>query len=335
MKPHWMFGMSLVSLAGVMQGGFPLPMKFAKRWAWENIWIASSLFGLVLFPWLIALWTIPALRRVLEACPSRALLEVFLFGAGWGIGGLLFGLSVHRVGLSLTSGIVIGLTSTVGCVVPLVHYHPERLREVTGVMVICAVAATVTGLALCTLAGRERERASSAARARGSYWGGVLICILSGLLSPLFNFALIRGDAVMAAATGLGASPVDAPNLIWAIAMTGGMIPTTAYCSWLLRRRRTWKHFEESAAHDGLLALSMGALFAFGNALYGMGTENLGGLGAILGWPVFMALQVLTGSALGIATREWTGAGRHALWRLAFGNAFLLVAVFLIGRIGP
>ena len=340
MASEWSSGMGLVNLAGAMQGAFAFPMKFARKWLWENIWLASSLVGLVIFPWLIALWTIPFLHRALVSCPPRSVAEVFLFGAGWGVGGLLFGLGVHRVGLSLAVAICLGLTSTVGCVVPLVLFHPQRPLQTTGILVVLAAAVTLAGIILCALAGREREqRASGEPSAtgtlRGSYGAGLAICILSGLLSPLFNFALIRGDPVIAAAVRFGARAVTAPNLIWAIAMSGGMIPTAVYCGWLLRQRRTWRDFARTPGHDGLLALSMGALFAFGNALYGMGAENLGGLGAVLGWPVFMALQVVTGNVLGIVTGEWAGA-RARLWvRLAFGNALLIAAVFLVGFIGP
>jgi L-rhamnose-H+ transport protein len=339
-RNEWVAGMGLVCLAGAMQGGFAFPMKFTRGWGWENIWLASSFLGLMVFPWLIALATIPMLLEALSACPTRPLMEVFLFGAGWGVGGMLFGLGVHRVGLSLTLALVIGLTSIVGCVVPLALFQPAQFFGATGVLVIFAVVSTLGGLALCALAGRAREQKASddpaAAVSLRAYWAGLGICILSGLLSPLFNFALIRGEPVIAAASRMGASRTNAPNLIWAIAMSGGMIPTMVYCGWLLLTQRTWKDFRKTAAHDGALAIAMGALFAFGNALYGMGAENLGAaLGAIVGWPVFMALQVLTGNALGIASGEWRGANRQTMWLLLSGNALLVIAVFFIGRIGP
>lgn len=332
--------MALTSMGGVMQGAYAFPMKFTRKWQWENIWLASSLFGLVVFPWLIALWTIPVLPAVLTSCPPQALFEVFMFGAGWGVGGLLFGRGVHLVGLSLTLAVVIGLTSIVGCVVPLALYQPQRFLEMTGVLVVFAVLSTLGGLVLCALAGKAREGKSPEARAHSSglraYWIGLGICILSGLLSPLFNFALITGEPVIVAASRMGASRVDAPNLIWAIAMTGGMIPTTIYCGWLLHSQRTWKNFKQTASHDCILAIAMGGQFAFGNALYGMGAESLGAtLGAIVGWPVFMALQVLTGNVLGIASGEWTGTSRQTMWLLLSGNALLVIAVFFIGRIGP
>ncbi len=31
-------GLLLTVLAGVMNGSFPLPMRYMHKWAWENIW---------------------------------------------------------------------------------------------------------------------------------------------------------------------------------------------------------------------------------------------------------------------------------------------------------
>jgi L-rhamnose-H+ transport protein len=88
--------------------------------------------------------------------PRVALLEVLLFGAGWGVGGLLFGLSVQHVGLSLATRIVLGMTSAVGSVVPLALYHREQIWRHTGVVVLASVVITAGGLVLCTMAGKQR-----------------------------------------------------------------------------------------------------------------------------------------------------------------------------------
>jgi L-rhamnose-H+ transport protein len=335
-------GVGLVLAAGVMQGAFPLPLKFTRKWEWENIWLASSILGLVVFPWLIAVWTIPHLSAVLGDISLRSAAVVYLFGAGWGIGGLLFGLGVHRVGVSLTLGIVIGLTSAFGSLVPLAIYQPHRFRETAGILLIAAVVVTFAGLWLCAIAGLHRERnlpdaAETGAKTfrRGSYWAGIAICLLSGLLSPLFNFALICGEPVLAAAKTHGARPADAPNLIWAIAMTGGLVPTAVYCAYLTRNNKSWSRFQSSGqAFDAGLAMLMGALFAFGNSAYGMGAEYMGSLGPIVGWPVFMAVQVVAGNLLAVATGEWRGAGPSAAGYLIAGTAALIIAVFLSAPAG-
>ena len=46
-----------------------------------------------------------------------------LFGFLWGIGGILFGVSVPYIGLSLTMGIVMGLAGTLGALIPFLSYE--------------------------------------------------------------------------------------------------------------------------------------------------------------------------------------------------------------------
>lgn len=324
-------GFAIVFAAGVVQGAFPVPMKYTKRWEWENIWLTYSVFGLVIFPWIIAAWTIPDLHGVLATAPQSALIVPFLFGAAWGVGGLLFGLGVHRVGLSLTLGIVIGLTSALGSVLPMLLLHPAQLLG-TGLFVISSVAVTFVGLWLCTAAGLERERiVGEKGFRRGAFWTGVVICVIAGVLSPLFNFALIYGDPVVRAAAAHGAVDFNAPNLILAIAMTGGLIPTLVYCGYMLWRKQTWKRFTmPGLAFELILTIVMGAMFAFSNSAYGMGAARLGKLGPIVGWPVFMAIQVVTGNVIGAFTGEWTGVPRRTLWLLGLGTIALTAAAFLI-----
>jgi L-rhamnose-H+ transport protein len=315
-----------------MQGAFPLPMRFARTWEWENVWFVASLAGLVFLPWAIAFHTVPFPWVAINAVALRDILFVALFGAGWGVGGLLFGLGVHRVGLSITTAIVIGLTSTVGSLLPLALWNPLEFTRRPGLLAIGSVAMTLCGLVFCSVAGYRRERESKHLEfRRGSYWSGVAICVLSGLLSPLFNFALICGAPLVRAAEAVGARAADGPNVVLAVAMTAGMIPTAIYCGWLMRRRSTHRRFvQRGTAFDFALAAMMGMLFAFGNSLYAAGAETMGPLGPALGWPVFMAVQVLTGNTLAILTGEWKGSGRRALATLALGNVALVGAVILV-----
>ncbi len=40
-------GMVLLILGGMMNASFTLPMKFTRRWSWENTWLAWTLFALL------------------------------------------------------------------------------------------------------------------------------------------------------------------------------------------------------------------------------------------------------------------------------------------------
>ena len=78
-------GLFLLFVAGAMNGSFTLPMKFTRNWAWENTWLAWTIFALAVFPVVLTLLTVPALGQVYaHTGPGPALLAAAC-GAGWGI----------------------------------------------------------------------------------------------------------------------------------------------------------------------------------------------------------------------------------------------------------
>ena len=94
-------GITLTLLAGLMSGNCMLPMKFNRGWKWENIWLVFSVVSLIILPWALALGLVD---HLFETYRSLSLLQIavpFLFGAGWGIAQVLFGISVQRLGLGL------------------------------------------------------------------------------------------------------------------------------------------------------------------------------------------------------------------------------------------
>ena len=54
-------------IAGVTNASFTMPMKYARKWAWENTWLAWTVFALVGLPLAVAFVTIPSLLMVYRA----------------------------------------------------------------------------------------------------------------------------------------------------------------------------------------------------------------------------------------------------------------------------
>jgi hypothetical protein len=50
-----------------------------------------------------------------------------VFEFGWGMGPVLFGSGVNRLGLAVGYGIILGLIAPIGTFLPLVVWHPKRL----------------------------------------------------------------------------------------------------------------------------------------------------------------------------------------------------------------
>jgi L-rhamnose-H+ transport protein len=325
-------GLALLVLAGAMNGSFTLPMKFTRRWAWENTWLAWTIFALIIFPPLFTFSTVPALPRVYAAAGRAPIMTVAACGAGWGVSQVFFGLGVEAVGIALAFSVILGTSAAVGSLIPLIRLHPEKAFTPGGLAVMLGIALVLVGVGVCAAAGRKREAALGQGPAgRPSAMKGLLFCLISGLGSALVNFGLAFGGALLAAAEQAGTSPLWAPNAVWLPLMCAGGVPNLLYCFFLLRKNRTGARFStpNTGTHWALAALM--ALFWFGSTvMYGVATVKLGELGTVLGWPLFMSLIVVTASIWGIATGEWRNSGRQPLRIMSVGVAVLVLAIFVL-----
>ena len=178
-----------------------------------------------------------------------------------------------------------------------------------GLALIAGTLVMTLGLVFLAVAGkrREREQASGAAASERSGFGvGLIICILSGVFSSMLNFAFVFGEEMRQLSLQAGASTAMSGNGIWALAVSCGFLPNAAYCIYLLNKNHTWGVFREKAAGAGyaLGAALMGVLWYSGVVVYGMGADALGTLGGIVGWPVYMSVDIIAGIALGIPGRR-------------------------------
>ena len=114
--------------------------------------------------------------------------------------------------------------------------------------------------------------------------------------------------------------------------MTAGAIINVAYCLWLLVRNRSAGRFVRGSGwRPWLLASSIGLLWMGAIAAYGLGAVQLGELGPILGWPLFMATIIITANIWGALTGEWRGAGSKAVRSMVVSLIILSVAIFIFG----
>jgi len=110
-------------VAGLMAGNCMLPMKFARSWRWENVWLVFSVVSLMILPWALAIVLVNHLLDVYLALQLRQLAIPLLLGAGWGVAQILFGISVNRLGMGVAYAIIVGLGAVLGTLVPLLVQH--------------------------------------------------------------------------------------------------------------------------------------------------------------------------------------------------------------------
>src|SRR5512147_1964548 len=297
-------GILLLIVAGVMNANFTIPMKFTKKWAWENTWAVWGVYALLVLPTLCAYLTVPNLGRVYSQAGTKAVMLVALCGFAWGIAQVLFGVAVDAIGVALAFAIVLGLSAAIGSLIPLIQLHPDKIFTPAGLGVIAGVVLVVAGVAVCAIAGKMREKVAGAERhSKMSVGPGLACAILSGLGAAAMNFGVAFGGVVTNAAKALGTGPNWTINAVWFPLMVAGAIPNIVYCVYLMRRNHTGGNFSTSGTASYWVLAAIMALFWFvSTIMYGVASNKLGELGPVLGWPFFMSLIVIVASVMGWLT---------------------------------
>jgi L-rhamnose-H+ transport protein len=319
-----------------MNGSFTLPMKFTRTWAWENTWLIWTIFALGIFPPVLTLLTIPGLRTIYAETGSAPAVVAAACGAGWGISQVFLGLAVEGIGMALSFSVIMGISAAVGSLLPLVRLHPDAIFSRGGVTLLCGVALTLAGVAIAAVAGHRREAALNAMSGNSdvklSVAKGLVFATISGLGSAVVNIGLAYAEPLTRIARQHGVAEIWSPNLIWLPLMLAGAIPNIVYCVYLIRRNRTAKRFQ--ATHSGVnlvFAIIMAAFWFASTILYGVAATELGNLGPVLGWPIFMSLIVITATLWGVITGEWRVSGKRPLQIMSSAVAVLVVAIFVLG----
>jgi L-rhamnose-H+ transport protein len=338
-------GLGLIVISGIMLGCAVVPMKYATKWKWENIWLLNTTFALVVIPALVVLRSVPNAWEVYRLARPSAVVTAILLGFGWGIGSILSGIGYTLLGVGLGASIILGLASSLGLLIPLVVLFPSRLLSSSALTLYLGVAVMLVGVILTARAGKLRQAAREARAAvskpdlrsfgKGDIGIGLLVCVGSGVLSSMFNLALAFGDDIRVTATRLGASPMGAVNTLWFPVELAAFAANLIYCGYLLTRNRTWSSFmTPGGLSHWLIGAVMAALWMGSISVYGLGAGRLGQMGAVAGFPTYISMSIVTANSAGFVTHEWTGAPRAAYLYGLVGMLILVASVVVIGIAG-
>lgn len=339
------FGLGAVLLGGVLQGSVLLPMKFTRRWQWENTWACFSTIAYLCSPWLLAYLLVPHFPRMLGEVSPGALAATLLFGAGMGGGALMMGLAYKYVGMAITFAIVLGISSSVGTLVPMLVLAPDQVLKHQGLVVILGVVIALIGTGVITRAAWERDAGKKDLRVPVPSSGeessarnvmiGLALCIASGVFSSCGNLGFAFGGQISQKAHNLGAGATGAASAVWTIILLPVFLCNFTYSVYLLRKNRTGHLFREpGTGHYWIWGIVMGADWMAGMAAYGAGALSMGKMGTSMGWILFLSSMIIVANVLGALTGEWKGARVKTLAIMAAGIVILMIAIVVVGTAG-
>jgi L-rhamnose-H+ transport protein len=329
-------GLAVVLFAGILQGTFILPMNYTRDWEWEHNWFVFSLLGMLVLNAAIGFATIPALLSIYAATPQSTLLLLSALGLSWGIGAILFGLGMERLGMSLGYPIIMGLIAVLGGLIPFALFHPHDLFSRRDLIYLLGTLLAIAGIIVCSAAAarRDRERSSSASTAPTNLLTGLLIAVSAGILSSLPNLGISMSAKLTSAGAALGIAPARAGNAVWVLFFGMGFVANGAYCLWQMHRHvQLAALFRHTTTRNSALIFSMAAMWIASFYVYGIGTSLLGSTGAVLAWPLFICTSILIGNFWGLRAGEWTSSTPAARRTLRTGMAILLLAVIVIALV--
>ncbi len=185
------------------------PEKKVVGWSWQTYWLAQAFVCWLALPVIMAFVTIPQLTTVLHEAPSAAMINSFLLGMAYGVGGTAFGIAIRYVGFSLTYAIAVGISCVLGTLLPpLVHGTLIDVLKSNGAsFLIFGIVLGALGIALCGMAGRNKEKDIETAQDTKSTFSlakGLPLCLLAGILSALYGFSLDQGQPIADVAANIG-----------------------------------------------------------------------------------------------------------------------------------
>lgn len=319
------------------------PQKKTKGWSWQTYWLMQASICWLILPLIVAYLTIPQLQQVLTEAPASAMTSSFCWGMLYGIGGTAFGLAIRYIGFSLTYAISVGISCVLGTLLPPLYEGKLAaiLQGSGGNVIITGIAAGAIGIIFCGWAGRlkEKDYEDQQKKKMGySFSIGIVLCILAGILSAFYGFALFRGQPIADVAAKYGAGHFQG-NVIYIFSNTGAFVTTALYCIYLHSKQKTWKEYTtilpentDNAKWLGVnygLAILTGILWYTQFFFYGLGHTRMGAY-KFTSWAIHMIMLVLISAVIGIVLKEWTGVKKHTTRMLTFALIILVAAVLII-----
>jgi L-rhamnose-H+ transport protein len=295
----------------------------------------------LILPWVFAWITVPSgsLMTIIHEAPSNAKWLTVLFGALWGVGGLTFGLSIRYMGIALGQSIVLGLTAALGTIIPAIVAGDSLFSSRAGILTLIGVAVALVGISIIGYAGalknknlseEERKEAVKEFALRK----GILIALLSGVMSASFAFGYQSGVPIEEAAAANGTNELFVSNPTLIFILLGGFITNFIYCIYLNIKNKSYKDYLSVSPatffNNVFFTFLAGFLWFLQFHFYGMGKSQVPESMEVFSWSILMSLNIAIANIWGIFLREWKGVGRRTVTILVVGIIILILSTFVI-----
>ena len=206
-----LLGTGLHAIGGVSAASCYLPNTLTRNWSWGTFWLVQALFAWIIMPLIVGWLTVPGFFTILIEAPAKPFWTAFLLGGAYGFGSMSFGKAIKYIGYSMTYTLAIGISAVLGTIFPMIIFGGlgSFFLKPGGNIVLTGMILSLLGVILCGWAGFKKEKDLNTAhigKAGFNMTIGLLLTIVAGVLSGVFNLSLEYGQPIadMAAQNGAG-----------------------------------------------------------------------------------------------------------------------------------
>ncbi len=213
-----------------------------------------------------------------------------------------------------------------------------------GQMVLLGVFVCLFGIFLCGRAGMMKENELSEESKKESIQEfnlvkGLIVAIISGILSACFNFGIEAGkpmadvanNAWQAANPG-GGNFLYQNNVTYVVVLWGGLTTNFLWCMLLNIRNKTFSDYTNSKTplvKNYLFSALAGTTWFLQFFFYGMGESKLGN--GASSWILHMAFIILIANMWGLILKEWKAVSSRTFTTFVIGIAAIILSVLIVG----
>ena len=338
--PNPIIGTGLHAIGGISASTCYVPFQKVKKWSWGSYWLVQSFIAWIVMPILIGWITVPHFFEILLHSPKDVLWGAFLLGAVYGFGGMSFGLSIKHIGYSLTYTIAIGISAVLGTVVPLLVYGGliEYFTAPGGMVVLFGMVMAVIGVGLSGWAGFLKEKDLLALEGKNLNFNmkiGLILVLIAGVLSAVFNISLEHGQPISDMAAKKGAGQFEG-NAKYIVSTAGCFVVNFVWFMVLGIRQKTLKEFtrksglKTSGQIKNLLWSSLSGMLWFGQFFfYGMAHVKMGKF-QFVSWVLHMSMLIFFSYIVGVILKEWKNVSKKTFRLLVVALAVLVMSFVII-----
>ena len=336
-------GTGLHAIGGVSAASCYLPNTKTRKWSWGTFWLVQALFAWIIMPLIIGWFTVPHFFRILIEAPSGPFWAAFLLGAAYGFGGMSFGKAINHIGYSLTYTMAIGISAVLGTIFPMLIFGTlgQFFSKPGGGIVLTGMILSMLGVVICGWAGFKKEKdlnSGALSKAGFNMTVGLLLTIVAGVLSGVYNLSLEYGQPIADIAAQNGAGYFQG-NAKLVISTSGCFVVNLIWFIVAGIRNGTLKEFlpgkdlsGKEIFHNWIWSALAGTLWCFQFFFYGLGHVNMGNF-QFASWVLHMSMLIFFSYIVGLIMKEWKNVKPGTNFVLIMG-LLILIASFCITSYG-